>query len=311
MDAESPPAVDWLNDPTTWIVVLVVAVAAAISFMAVRFFRSQAEINRRLERRAGSASQADLRKTVVSALVTIGSKVEAEPESDVRLLRSKLIQAGIFWPEAVVAFVAVRIVFGLAFAAASGGLALSQDAAMEVLAGATLAARTLGYLAAGFALDRLIGSRRAQHRDGFPDVMDLMLVCSQAGLSIEAAINRIAHEIAVVYPSLSLHLDIAARELRGGKPLADAIESLAHQLGIEEARSFSTLLQQSKDLGASLSQSLRAYADDMRNKRIMHAEEKAYALPAKLVIPLTLFIFPTIFVVILLPTVVSVQQAFA
>ena len=91
------------------------------------------------------------------------------------------------------------------------------------------------------------------------------------------------------------------------KPVSRAIESLAHRLGIEEAVTFATLLQQSEELGSSITQSLRAYSDDMRNKRLMKAEEKAYALPAKLVIPLTLFIFPVLLIVLILPVAISVS----
>ena len=96
--------------------------------------------------------------------------------------------------------------------------------------------------------------------------------------------------------------------MRSGKTLSSAIDALGRRLGIEEARSFATLLAQSEELGSSLSQSLRAYSDDMRNKRLMKAEEKAFSLPAKLVVPLTLFVFPTLLVVLLLPVVVSVSK---
>ena len=102
---------------------------------------------------------------------------------------------------------------------------------------------------------------------------------------------------------------MALREMRGGRPMSMAIETMSRRLGIPEARSFATLLHQTEELGSSLTQSLRAYSDDMRNKRMMQAEEKAYALPAKLVVPLTLFVFPVLMVVLMLPVVISVSRS--
>ena len=91
--------------------------------------------------------------------------------------------------------------------------------------------------------------------------------------------------------------------------MSSAIDAFGKRLGIEEASSFATLLTQSEELGSSLGKSLRVYSEDMRNKRLMKAEEKAHSLPAKLVVPLTLFVFPTLLVVLLLPIVISVSGA--
>ena len=228
-----------------------------------------------------------------------------------RVLRSKLIQAGYYDRQAVVWFFGARVGSAVLFGIL--GLALSLSMASEsnapVAAIFTLCGVAMGFVAPSFALDRRIARLQREHSSGFPDFMDLLIVCVQAGLSMEAGINRIAGEIGVGYPSLCRNLELTAREIRSGKPLAMAIDSLAQRLGINEAKSFSTLLQQSEELGSSISQSLRTYADDMRNKRMMKAEEKAYALPAKLVIPLTLFVFPTLLIVLMLPVVISVSNA--
>ena len=117
---------------------------------------------------------------------------------------------------------------------------------------------------------------------GFPDFMDLMVVCAEAGLSMEAAIERIARELVEGYPSLAENLYMVSLEIRAGKTFTDAFERMGERLGIEEAMMLATLLQQSAELGTSLSHSLRVYSDEMRNKRLSRAEEKAYSLPAKL-----------------------------
>lgn len=161
-----------------------------------------------------------------------------------------------------------------------------------------------GYISPSVYLDRRIASRRNEHRAGFPDFMDLLVVCADAGLSIEAALDRVGRELADSYPSLSSNLYMATLEMRAGRTMSEALERLAERLGLEEARSFATLLQQSEELGSSLTDALRVYSDDMRHKRMSIAEEKAYSLPAKLSVPLILCIFPVIIIVIMLPVYV-------
>ncbi|HYY83616.1 MAG TPA: type II secretion system F family protein, partial [Beijerinckiaceae bacterium] len=167
-----------------------------------------------------------------------------------------------------------------------------------------------GYFLPNMVLSRIINKRVLQHRMGFPDFMDLMVVCAEAGLTMEASIDRIARELVDGYPSLAENLYMASLEIRAGKPFTEALERLGKRLGIDEATMLATLLQQSAELGTSLSQSLRVYSDEMRHKRMSRAEEKAHALPSKLVIPLTLFVFPVLLVTLLYPAVIRVMGAF-
>ena len=122
--------------------------------------------------------------------------------------------------------------------------------------------------------------------------MDLLVVCADAGLSMEAALDRVGRELADSYRSLCANIHMATLEMRAGRTLSETLDHLADRLGLEEARSFATLLQQSEKLGSSLTEALRVYSDDMRHKRLSRAEEKAYSLPAKLSVPLTLCVFP-------------------
>ena len=153
-------------------------------------------------------------------------------------------------------------------------------------------------------LDRRISARRSEHRIGFPDFMDLLVVCADSGLSMEAALDRVGRELGDSYPSLCTNLHMANLEIRAGRSMTEALEHLGDRLGLEEARSFATLIQQSAELGSSITDALRVYSDDMRHKRLSLAEEKAYSLPAKLAIPMMVCIFPVLFVVILLPVAV-------
>jgi tight adherence protein C len=164
-----------------------------------------------------------------------------------------------------------------------------------------------GYFGPSFYLGRRIASRQNEHRAGFPDFMDLLVVCAEAGLSIEAALDRVGRELAVSYRSLSANIHMATLEIRAGRTLSEALEHLGDRLGLEEARSFATLLQQSSELGSSLTEALRVYSDEMRHKRLSRAEEKAYSLPSKLSVPLILCIFPVLVVVTLLPAFIRVK----
>jgi len=161
-----------------------------------------------------------------------------------------------------------------------------------------------GYVGPSMYIDRRIAKRRDEHRAGFPDFMDLLVVCADSGLSMEASLERVGHELGDSYPSLCTNIHMANLEIRAGRTMTDALEHLGDRLGLEEARSFATLVQQSAELGSSITEALRVYSDDMRHKRLSRAEEKAYALPAKLAVPMMVCIFPVLFVVILLPVIV-------
>ncbi|MEI9804313.1 MAG: type II secretion system F family protein [Pseudolabrys sp.] len=148
-----------------------------------------------------------------------------------------------------------------------------------------------GYLAPGIYIDRRIGKRKIEHRSGFPDFMDLLVVCADSGLSMEAALERVGRELGDSYPSLTANIHITNLEIRAGRNLKEALERFADRLALDEARAFATLINQSIDLGSSITDALRIYSDDMRHKRLSRAEEKAYALPAKLSLPMMICIF--------------------
>ena len=155
----------------------------------------------------------------------------------------------------------------------------------------------------GGGVHRVLGFTRHLPRHGW----ECTVVCADAGLSMEAALDRVGRELADSYRSLSANVHMATLEMRAGRTLSETLDHLADRLGLEEARSFATLLQQSEKLGSSLTEALRVYSDDMRHKRLSRAEEKAYSLPAKLSVPLTLCVFPVVIIVIMLPIYVKLK----
>jgi tight adherence protein C len=164
-----------------------------------------------------------------------------------------------------------------------------------------------GYVGPSMYVDRRISARTLQHRSGFPDFMDLLVVCADSGLSLEASFERVGREIGQGYPSLSANIHLTNLEVRAGRALKEALENFADRLALEEARAFATLINQSIDLGSSITPAPRVNSYDMRHKRLSRAEEKAYALPAKLAVPMMVCIFPVLFVVILLPVIVRLH----
>jgi tight adherence protein C len=227
---------------------------------------------------------------------------------DMKVLRRRLIQAGIYDPRAVAFFFIARTALAVGLAAASfvilpmlGRASGSFFWLMVIVAGIA------GYVGPSMYVDRRIAARKLEHRAGFPDFLDLLVVCADAGLSMEASLERVGRELGESYPALTADIHMANLEIRAGRTLKDALERFAERLGLEEARSFATLINQSIDLGSSISDAMRVYSDDMRHKRLSRAEEKAYALPAKLSLPMMVCIFPVLFVVILLPVFVKLH----
>ena len=312
---------DALGDDGSLIVSLIgLAGIGLAAVVIVNLMQGRSEVRRRaiavdsgsVKTNKSSAARTDAQQSLNRLMTYVETTFAGGNERESRVLRRQMIQAGFFDARAVPVYFAARL--GLAAILGIGTLivlpiAFDQMTSSSVWLWSALAGLA-GYLTPSFYLKRRIGRRAIQHRMGFPDFMDLMVVCAEAGLSMEAAIDRIARELVEGYPSLAENLYMVSLEIRAGKSFPEALERMGERLGIEEANMLATLLQQSAELGTSLSQSLRVYSDEMRNKRMARAEEKAYALPAKLVIPLTLFVFPVLIVTLMLPVGIRIAGAF-
>jgi tight adherence protein C len=226
-------------------------------------------------------------------------------KGEMKVLRRRLIQAGIYDARAVGYFFAGRTALAVILALGAFFLVPMLVTLPGSLSwGAVMLGGIIGYVGPSMYIDRRIAARRNEHGAGFPDFMDLLVVCADSGLSMEASLERVGRELGDSYPSLCTNIHMTNLEIRAGRSMTEALEHFGDRLGLEEARSFATLIQQSAELGSSITDALRVYSDDMRHKRLSKAEEKAYSLPAKLALPMMVCIFPVIFVVILLPVVV-------
>lgn len=228
-----------------------------------------------------------------------------------RALQAELIRAGYFAPNAVAVFGLVRLAL-LAGLPVLGTLALSLG--FRAIGLTEMAAIAATLFAVAFYLPRAFLSRRQRmlenvYRLTFPDFLDMLVVCINAGLSLEAALDRVGRELGGRDAAFRANLDLMAGEMRAGKSTGDALKALADRLGLTEARSFAALLLQTIELGTDIAQALTTFSDEMRDKRMSRAEEKASALPPKLTIPLGLFIFPVVLIAVLAPAVLRILQA--
>jgi tight adherence protein C len=305
------------DNVSTMMALLVFLAAGTMAFSGMVFVRVRGSVKRRTARIMDDGErQANAKRSLrysslqaVAQLIEYTTKHYAGTDDDnMKVLRRRLIQAGIYDPRGVAFFFIARTALAI-------GLAIALFLVLPMVTSVkpsfywlmVIVGGIAGYVGPSMYIDRRISARRMEHRSGFPDFMDLLVVCADSGLSMEASLERVGRELGDSYPSLTANIHMTNLEIRAGRGLKDALERFASRLALDEARAFATLINQSIDLGSSITDALRVYSDDMRHKRLSLAEEKAYALPAKLSIPMMVCIFPVLFVVILLPVFIRLH----
>jgi tight adherence protein C len=223
-------------------------------------------------------------------------------------LRKRMIEAGYTHPAAPRVFTLIRLMLTLGLPAAFVAFALSLSEPLGFfklyLFSAVLA--LLGLYLPNLFITAKGDRRREALLNGMPDALDLMLVCVEAGLGVEAAFDRVGREMTRSHPLLAEMLGGVVLELRAGRSREDALRRMADRAGVEEVRSFATLIIQSGKLGSSIADALRIYAGEMREKRRMRAEEKAHRLPVLISLPLVGCMLPVMIGVLMLPAAIRV-----
>jgi tight adherence protein C len=303
--------------PDIMLGLLVFLAVSTLAFTIMAVTRAQGAVRRRATRilepaTRSSLSSYSLRRSsllAVQKLLEYTTRHYASANGDtMKVLRQRMVASGIYDPRAVAYFFLARTALAIGFAAALFFvLPVINTGKNTFFWLIIIVGGVAGYVLPSLYIDKRISARKMEHRSGFPDFMDLLVVCADSGLSMEAALERVGREMGDSYPSLTANIHITNLEIRAGRNLSDALDRFAGRIGLEEARSFATLISQSLSLGSSITDALRVYSDDMRHKRLSRAEEKAYALPAKLSVPMMVCIFPVLFVVILLPVVVRLK----
>jgi tight adherence protein C len=293
---------------------------AAVSYFVAQTMTARGTTRRRLveegPRGGATAAMGSLRnERIESSWLKLVNAIEKSGLSLVdtsdQALRQRLISAGFTAPFAPRLYTLVRLslVIGLpVFVLTLIWFTGSSPSMFKIYLSLIIAA------AIGLYGPSLYIRIRAEHRqqdiiNGFPDALDLMLVCVEAGLGLEAAFARVGMEMTHSHPRLAEQLGAVVLELRAGRSHEDALRRMADRAGADEIRAFSTLLIQSTKLGSSIAQTLRVYASEMRERRRMKAEEKAHRLPVLISIPLVACMLPTMIGVLMLPAAIRVVRA--
>lgn len=237
----------------------------------------------------------------------LGARVPVQ-FGDTTAVGSKLIHAGFDTPAAPALYLLIRVACAIALPVVGLLLAPRDDATYFVLS-ITLTI-LLGLLGPQAMLDSLGRRRQDTIRKGVPDSLDLLVVCVEAGVALDAAIQRVAREMSMLHPILAEELVGMSRRVSAGMPREQALQGLYLRTGLDELRGLASHMLQSEKWGTSIANVLRVYADQLRRKRKMAAEKRAATASTRMLIPLALFIFPTIFIVLLGPAAMQISKMF-
>ena len=301
---------------------VILAVYAAVTVRDPMAKRVKALNERREQLKAGiTASTAKKRAKLVRKTETTDkmrnflSSLKVLQDDQIQTAIQRLAQAGIRKKEMAVIIIFSRLVIpiilggGVAFwLYAMGGLPTwTPFKRFGLFAAATI----LGYKLADIYLSNLISKRTDLIRKGLPDALDLLVICAEAGLTVDVAFNRVAKELGRGYPELGDEFALTAIELGFLTERRMAFENLAYRVNLDSIKGVVTTMIQTEKYGTPLASALRVLSSEFRNERMMRAEEKAARLPAIMSVPLILFILPTLFIVILGPAACSIGDAFS
>lgn len=304
---------------TTPILVTLIAFASVtgIVFVVGRYMESQAVMQRRLSIPESKSVSGGLTERVPSNVFgSLAARVDEKKFGIEGALRSKLrrdlLRAGYFSDEAIRLYVIARL--GLVLVLPTAVFILCKIFAPDLDPYKNLLLVGISAVIGIIGVDAFIARRRRlfqqEYREIFPDLIDMLVVCSDAGLSLDAAFGRIGPEVSKTSPALGTNLAILGAEARAGRSMEDALAGFAERVNLEEARAFVIMLRQSLELGTDIGDTLRVYSDEMRGKRLLRAEETANKLPVKMVLPLGVLIFPVILMVIMLPIIINLMGIF-
>ncbi len=283
-----------------------------------RLVTSRSPVQRRLaptEPRATADDGPVLRKSASRSLwnkllAGLEKNVSHTDETKRTTLQERLLQGGFMDPIAVRYFFIARIVSSVGFPLAFISLLpiLRPEWQIEIVFLIGFASGIIGLYLPSAWLSRRIRKRQLAVQEGFPDALDMLMVCVEAGLGLDAAFSRVGAQMAVPHPILAEHFGLVSLELRAGKNREAAMRNMSDRIGLPEVTSFVVLLIQSDQLGTSIAQTLRVQAEDMRARRMLRAEERAHMLPVKLSVVLVIFLLPSMIMVIMLPAIIRIVR---
>ena len=267
----------------------------------------------KIEARSGKADDRALRRGTggtAEKLEKFAHFLEPQKAEEMSAIRLKLLRAGYPDKSAVHMFHAAKLVLGIGLLALGLVYAMLKSANEEVSTQSmilyTLMPGALGYYLPQYWVNKRMAKRQTEITQGFPDALDLMLVCVEAGQSLDQAIIRVGKESRAGYPALADEFDMVSHEVKAGKERVTVLKDMSERVGIPDVASFVTTLVQSATFGTSIAEALRVYSADMRDKRVMRAEEKANMLPTKLTLGTMMFTVPPLMIILIGPSVYGI-----
>lgn len=303
-----------------WVITLLIFTMVLLGSMGLYLVLGSRTTMKVIKRRAegqiglgsaeGESISLSFKDKLYSILTRLGEANKPSNESEVSAIREALMTAGYRHAQAPILFMGAKLLTSLL------ALAVAVIMPAKLIGFPTVSAQLMLYVGAASAgyfipvlwLRHAISGRKEKILNAFPDALDLMVVCVEAGLALDAAINRVSSEIRFAHKELAEEFNMVGLELRTGLSRAEALRNLSRRVDLEEVGSLVALLIQTEKFGTSVGQALRVHADSMRVNRQLRAEEMAAKLPVKLLFPLVFFIFPSLFVVVVGPAVVKIAR---
>lgn len=240
--------------------------------------------------------------------------LEPKTEEEMSSSRLKMTRAGYRGRDAVRKFHAIQFMLGIAFLICGVIYAVVASATGEIssttLILSVLVPGAVGYYLPKYWIERRIQARQGEIQNGFPDALDMLLVCVEAGQSLDQGIIRVSKELKSGYPALAEEFETVAQEVKAGKDKSTVLRSFSERSGVPDVASFVTVMIQSQTFGTSIAEALRVYASEMRDKRVMRAEEAANKLPTKMTLGTMMFTVPPLLMILVGPSVYDMLQLF-
>ncbi|MCL3880905.1 type II secretion system F family protein [Marivita sp. GX14005] len=238
--------------------------------------------------------------------------LEPQDEKELSEIRMKLLQAGYRGKDAVQYYYFAQFALGIGgLILGVGYFTLAMDSSQATTTQTllyTMGPGAAGYLFPKYWITKRVQTRQQEIEDGFPDSLDMMLVCVEAGQSMDQSIVRVSQELRASYPSLADEFELVSYEMKAGKDKSTVLDDMGERCGVQDVMSFVTVLNQSQSFGTPISDALRVYASEMRDKRVMRAEEKANKLPTKMTLTTMMLTVPPLLIILVGPSVVGIQQ---
>ncbi len=226
-------------------------------------------------------------------------------------LRLKLVQAGYVERSAPLTYSSLRVMLVAALAVLGFVIGLAFTRSLQAALIGLTAGSALALLAPPFTLRRQIAARKQRLRKHLPDALDLLVICVEAGLAIDAAILKVATELKTSHTDMAQEFRMVTQMVNAGVPRMDALREMSHRTGVREVGSLVGTLIQSERLGTSIARTLRLHSDQLRTKRRQQAEQAALKAPIKMLVPMVLFLLPALFIVVAGPVVLVLRDTFA